>query len=141
MEQGRSPTEESRILKLEPLSQQIMNLPEKTGVYIFKGRNATLYVGKAANIKKRVQNHLQSAKTDQRENRIIESSEKVDYIVTDNETDALIEENILIKSHKPRYNVRLSDDKTYPYIKREEPRFRPPQGSNVDLSRSYANKT
>ncbi len=101
----------------QPLIRQIDNLPEKTGVYIFRRRNETVYVGKAANIKKRVQNHFQAAKTNHRERTITESTEKIDYIVTENETDALIEENILIKAHKPRYNIRLSDDKTYPYIK------------------------
>jgi excinuclease ABC subunit C len=96
---------------------QIEQLPEKTGVYIFKGDHTVLYVGKAANIKKRIQNHFQAAKTDQREKRIIESTDRIDYIVTDTETEALIEENVLIKAYKPRHNVRLSDDKTYPYIK------------------------
>ncbi len=102
---------------VEPLTAQIEKLPEKTGVYIFKGGNTTLYVGKAINIKKRVQNHFQAAKTDEREKRIIEPAEKIDYIVTETETDALIEENILIKTYQPKHNVRLSDDKTYPYIK------------------------
>ncbi len=101
----------------EKTKLQIDRLPEKTGVYIFKGNAHTLYVGKAKNIKKRVEDHLQAAKTDTREKRIIDATEDVSYIVTESETEALIEENILIKAHKPLHNVRLSDDKTYPYIK------------------------
>ncbi len=92
-------------------------LPEKIGVYIFKGEKSTVYVGKSANIKKRVLHHLQAAKKDEREKKIIDSTKKIDYIVTNTETEALIEENILIKTYKPRYNVRLSDDKSYPYLK------------------------
>ena len=99
------------------LRSQIERLPNKTGVYIFKGDKVILYVGKAADIKKRVLDHFQAARTDQRQKRIIESTERVDYIVTNTETEALIEENVLIKAYKPRHNVRLSDDKTYPYIK------------------------
>ena len=102
---------------VEPVGKQIENLPVKTGVYIFRGQNQVLYVGKAANIKKRVLNHFQNAQTDHREKKITEHTERIDYIVTENETDALIEENILIKAHKPRYNIRLSDDKTYPYVR------------------------
>jgi len=96
---------------------QTEHLPEKTGVYIFKGDNVALYVGKAKNIRKRVEDHIQAARMDGRERRIVESTDKIDYIVTETETEALIEENILIKAYKPRHNVRLSDDKTYPYIK------------------------
>lgn len=101
----------------ETLQSQIDQLPEKTGVYILKGANSTIYVGKAANIKKRVKNHFQSADKNRRERMITELTEKIDYIITDTETEALIEENILIKTYKPRYNVQLSDDKTYPYLK------------------------
>ncbi len=96
---------------------QTEHLPEKTGVYIFKGDNAALYIGKAKNIRKRVEGHIQASKIDDRERRIIEATDKIDYIVTETETEALIEENILIKAYKPKHNVRLSDDKTYPYIR------------------------
>ncbi len=105
------------ITNRKSLQEQIDQLPEKTGVYIFKGRNKTVYIGKATNIKKRVVNHFQNSKYNQRESLIIKSIEKMEYILTNTETDALIEENILIKTYKPMYNVHLSDDKAYPYLK------------------------
>ena len=103
--------------KIGNIESIINNLPEKTGVYIFKKENSTLYVGKALNIKKRVRDHFQASKSNKRERMITESVERIDYIITQNETEALIEENILIKAHKPKLNIRLSDDKTYPYLK------------------------
>ncbi len=98
------------------LETQIEALPEKTGVYIMKGQDI-LYVGKAFNIKERVRNHLQAAKTNQRESLIVGNTTKIEYIITGSEVEALVEENILIKQYKPKYNIRLSDDKTYPYLK------------------------
>lgn len=106
------------------MNSKIDQIPEKIGVYILRGTRDILYVGKATNIKKRVKNHIQSAKTRKRERKIVDSLRKIEYIVTDNETDALIEENILIKRYKPKYNVQLRDDKTYPYLK-------------IDLSNDY----
>jgi len=111
-------------MQTKAMNSKIDQLPEKIGVYILRGSHDTIYVGKANNIKKRVKNHLQSAKTIKREKKIADSTKKIEYIVTDNETDALIEENILIKKYKPKYNVQLRDDKTYPYLK-------------IDLSKDY----
>ncbi len=99
-----------------PIKAEITKLPDKTGVYVFKGKEV-LYVGKASNIRERVNNHIQASRTNPRERQIVTNAEKIDYIVTPSEVEALIEENILIKLHKPRYNIRLSDDKTYPYLR------------------------
>jgi excinuclease ABC subunit C len=104
-------------MQAKEMNSKIDQMPEKIGVYIFRGAHDTLYIGKATNIKKRVKNHIQSAKVKKREKKIVDSIKKIEYIVTDNETDALIEENILIKRYKPKYNVQLRDDKTYPYLK------------------------
>jgi len=98
------------------LESQINGLPEKTGVYIMKG-DTVLYVGKASNLKKRVKNHLQAAKSNSRELLIVNNTKKIDYIITGSDVEALIEENILIKQYNPKYNIRLRDDKTYPYFK------------------------
>ncbi len=103
--------------QFETIKSKIDQLPDQTGVYILKRGNSTIYIGKATNIRKRVQSHFLASKSNQRERMIINQANKIDYIVTKNETDALIEENILIKTYKPKFNVRLSDDKTYPYIK------------------------
>ena len=98
------------------IEDQIENLPEKTGVYIMRGEDV-LYVGKASNIRERVKNHLQASKSDPREALIIGGTKRIDYIVTSSEVEALVEENILIKQYRPKFNVRLRDDKTYPYLK------------------------
>jgi excinuclease ABC subunit C len=95
---------------------QVEALPEKIGVYIMKN-SEVLYVGKASNIKERVKNHLQASRTNQRESLILNETKKIDYIITGSEVEALVEENILIKQYRPKYNIRLRDDKTYPYLK------------------------
>jgi len=101
------------------VSENLKRLPAKPGVYIHKDRYGdVIYVGKAASLKSRVRQYFTSpenmdAKTAALSNHIAE----FEYIVTDTEAEALILENTLIKKHKPRYNVMLLDDKTYPYIK------------------------
>jgi excinuclease ABC subunit C len=123
---------------IEHLKSLIETLPEKIGVYIFQSSNATLYVGKAANIKRRVLTHLQASKKDERERKIVTFTEKIDFIITNTETEALIEENILIKAYKPQYNVRLSDDKSYPYIKINFDYTYPPATITRDLRQKNA---
>jgi excinuclease ABC subunit C len=98
------------------LEMQVKSLPQKTGVYILKADDV-LYVGKASNIRNRVKNHLQAAKSNPRETMIIDNTKKIDYIITNTDVEALVEENILIKQYKPKFNIQLSDDKTYPYLK------------------------
>jgi excinuclease ABC subunit C len=98
------------------LEAQVEALPEKTGVYVMKGEEV-LYVGKASNLKERVKNHFQAAKTNLRESLIVNGTNKIDYIITTSDVEALVEENILIKQYRPKYNIRLKDDKTYPYLK------------------------
>ncbi len=98
------------------LETQVKALPQKTGVYILKADDV-LYVGKASNIRNRVKNHLLAAKSNPREAIIIDNTKKIDYIITNTDVEALVEENILIKQYKPKFNIQLSDDKTYPYLK------------------------
>ena len=98
------------------LEAQVAALPEKIGVYVMKGEEV-LYVGKASNLKERVKNHFQAAKTNLRESLIVNGTNKIDYIITTSDVEALVEENILIKQYRPKYNIRLRDDKTYPYLK------------------------
>lgn len=91
-------------------------LPEKPGIYQFIDRTGIiLYVGKAKNLKKRVRSYFaksQSGKT----NALLKRTENIRHIVVDNESDALLLENNLIKKHQPRYNILLKDDKTFPWI-------------------------
>ena len=91
-------------------------LPDKPGIYQFLDIHGNLlYVGKARNIKKRVASYFnknQSGKT----KIMLEKATDIRHIVVDNESDALLLENNLIKNHQPRYNILLKDDKTFPWI-------------------------
>ncbi len=101
------------------LTSQVKATPTKPGVYIY--RDATgkvLYVGKAASLRSRVRSYFaDSSLLPSKLRTLMSRVAEYEYVVTDSEQEALILENILIKRHKPRYNVRLKDDKTYPYIK------------------------
>lgn len=91
-------------------------IPELPGVYQFKDNGNIIYIGKAKNLKKRIKSYF-SGKTSLKEKKILQKSEKIDYTVTSSELEALILEENEIKEHQPKYNVRLKDDKRYPYIK------------------------
>jgi excinuclease ABC subunit C len=101
------------------LRARLVDVPEKPGVYLLKDRaNRVLYVGKAGSLKKRLTSHLVGGSREQpRLSAAYERLEDFEYIVTDSEVEALILEANLVKLHLPRYNVRLKDDKKYPYIK------------------------
>jgi excinuclease ABC subunit C len=99
--------------------QKLDTLPERPGVYLMRGRDQTvLYVGKAVVLRNRVRSYFHaSAQHDHKVLRLVSEVADLEWIVTDTELEALILENELIKRHHPRFNVRLRDDKTYPYIK------------------------
>jgi excinuclease ABC subunit C len=101
------------------LEEKIENLPTHPGVYLFKDKKgAILYVGKAGNIKYRVSSYFQRREgMDTKTLAMLEKVEDIDTIVTDTEKEALILEDNLIKTHHPRYNVKLRDDKNYPCLK------------------------
>ncbi|MHB1907510.1 MAG: excinuclease ABC subunit UvrC [Nitrososphaerales archaeon] len=93
-------------------------LPIKAGVYILKDREGVpVYVGKATSIKSRVLAHLRPRYDDPVGLGLRDQISYADYIVTQTPIEALILENVLIKRYRPRYNIRLKDDKSYPYIK------------------------
>lgn len=101
------------------IPEELKKLPQKPGVYIMKDEDGyIIYVGKAINLRSRVRQYFQesSAKTLKVRNMVSRIAE-FEYIVVDNEMEALILENNLIKENKPKYNILLKDDKTYPYIK------------------------
>jgi excinuclease ABC subunit C len=104
---------------MNSLTQKIENLPIHPGVYLFKDKKGTiLYVGKAGNIKHRVSSYFQKREgMDVKTLTMLEKVADIDTIVTDTEKEALILENNLIKAHRPRYNVKLRDDKNYPCLK------------------------
>jgi excinuclease ABC subunit C len=104
---------------MDPLNQKIDRLPNNPGVYLFKDKKGTiLYVGKAGNIKHRVSSYFQKpAGKDLKTLAMLEKVTDIDTIVTDTEKEAFILENNLIKVHRPRYNVKLRDDKNYPCLR------------------------
>jgi len=101
------------------LTEQIRGLPASPGVYLFKDAEGNiLYVGKAANLRHRVSSYFGAGqKLTPKLNRMVNKVADLEYFVTTSEQEALILELNLIKRHHPRYNVRLKDDKTFPYLK------------------------
>lgn len=102
-----------------PQVQEILdNLPNKPGVYIHKDRRGQiLYIGKAINLRSRVRSYFHSSVDSIKTQRLRREIADIDIITTDSELEALLLEMNLIKKHQPRFNVRLKDDKRYPYIK------------------------
>ncbi len=101
-----------------PLADKLENLPTNPGVYQFKSsRGEVLYVGKAVNLRNRVRQYFQpAALRDPWREAMVSKINDLEIIVTDSEVEALILETILIQKIKPRYNIDLKDDKSYPYI-------------------------
>jgi excinuclease ABC subunit C len=103
----------------ERLRAATLRLPTRPGVYLMKdAAGRVLYVGKADSLRHRVRSYFGSrVSLDNRIARMTEQVADVDYIVTDTVSEAYLLENNLIKEHRPRFNVRLRDDKTYPFVK------------------------
>jgi excinuclease ABC subunit C len=101
------------------LQQKIRTLPAQPGVYLYKNAEGeVIYVGKAKNLRARVRSYLlESAQANAKTGSLMREAVDVDYILVDNEGEALALENNFIKQRKPRFNILLRDDKTYPYIK------------------------
>jgi excinuclease ABC subunit C len=101
------------------LLAKIRTLPTSPGVYLYKNAEGqVIYVGKAKSLRARVRNYFtDEAMADSKTGTLMREAVDVEYIVVDNNGEALALENNLIKQHKPRYNILLRDDKTYPYIK------------------------
>lgn len=101
------------------LSQKAAGLPIDAGVYLFKDALGNiLYVGKSRSLRSRVKSYfLESRWLDAKTGSLVREIADIEYIVVDNEREALALENNLIKQHKPKFNVLLRDDKTYPYIR------------------------
>jgi len=97
---------------------ELENLPQNSGCYLFKNKNdKVIYVGKAKNIKKRVRSYVQKKELNAKTQSMVKRVEFVDYIITDNEVEAFILENTLIKKYQPKYNIDLKDAKSYAYIR------------------------
>ena len=95
----------------------VQNLPEKPGSYQYYDDEGTIiYVGKAKNLKRRVSSYFNKEQQSRKTALLVSKIRNITYTVVNSEEDALLLENSLIKQYKPRYNVLLKDDKTYPYI-------------------------
>lgn len=101
------------------LEEQLKLLPDKPGCYVYKdAEGRILYVGKARNLKNRVRQYFQSSRNlTAKVLSLVGQIAEIEHIVTDSEVEALILESNLIKKHKPKYNIRLRDDKHYPYLR------------------------
>ncbi len=101
------------------IDDELKKLPDRPGVYIMKNKEGEIiYVGKAISLKKRVRQYFGSSKNNPpKVNALVKNIYEFEYIIVDNEVEALILESNLIKKNKPKYNILLRDDKQYPYIK------------------------
>lgn len=100
------------------IEEELKKLPNKPGVYIMHDKDdKIIYVGKAISLKNRVRSYFRKTNKTQRIQNMVALIDHFEYIVVDNETEALILECNLIKKNRPKFNVLLKDDKTYPYIK------------------------
>ena len=101
------------------LQTQLDNLPKDPGIYLMKNKSGQIiYVGKAKSLRKRVRSYFQKSRNHSfKTQALVKRIADLDYVVTDSEVEALILEATMIKKHNPKFNIRLKDDKTYPYIK------------------------
>jgi excinuclease ABC subunit C len=104
-------------VKSDAIEIQLKSLPEVPGVYqYFDKQNKIIYIGKAKNVKKRVTSYFNKTVENHKTRVLVKNISRIEHVVVDSEMDALLLENNLIKKYKPRYNILLKDDKTYPWI-------------------------
>ena len=103
----------------------LSSIPTSPGIYFYKDkRNQIIYIGKAKSLRNRVRSYFTSThKKDAKTQVLVRNIVDIDYLVVRSETEALLTESNLIKQHRPRYNVFLKDDKTFPYIAISKDRF------------------
>ena len=103
--------------RLERLKRIVLALPESPGCYqYFDGEGTIIYVGKAKNLKRRVSSYFNKTVQTRKTQILVSKIENINYVVVPSDEDALLLENNLIKKYKPRYNILLKDDKTYPSV-------------------------
>ena len=103
---------------MSALLEKANSLPMQPGVYIMKDRaGKVIYVGKSRKLKSRVSQYFQNSEKNVKTAKMVASVKDFDYILCATEIEALTLENSLIKQYSPRYNIRLKDAKSYPYIK------------------------
>lgn len=103
--------------EISPLKQIVLSLPESPGIYQYLNeKEEIIYVGKAKNLKRRVSSYFNKEQQSVKTKVLVKQIHDIKYIVVENEQDALLLENSLIKKFQPRYNILLKDGKTYPWI-------------------------
>src|SRR3990167_5624807 len=99
-------------------------IPTEPGVYLFKDESGTIiYVGKARNLRNRVSSYFNNTEKSVKTQVLVKRIHSAEYFIVDNETEALLLENKLIKQHSPKYNISLKDAKTYAYIQLTDEKF------------------
>jgi excinuclease ABC subunit C len=105
-------------LNIVPLEEKLKEIPSSPGVYLHKNAaGKVIYIGKAKNLRSRVRSYFRARPFDRKTDALVGQIADLEFIVTDNEVEALILEATLVKQHKPRYNIKLQDDKSYPHLK------------------------
>lgn len=131
---------------LEELLNKANTLPKKSGCYLMRNSNfEIIYVGKAKNLKNRVTSYFNKSEKSAKTHILVKHIRSFDFIVTNSDAESYVLENNLIKEHMPKYNIRLKDDKTYPYVlvdkRKEFPRLiykrRPKRSKDVELYGPY----
>jgi excinuclease ABC subunit C len=105
-------------IQVQNVKKELDLIPDRPGVYIFRNRSGrVIYVGKAVSLPNRLRSYFQSRGLSERIRKMTEEAARLEYIVTDTEAEALVLECNLIKEYRPKYNIQLKDDKSYPYIR------------------------
>jgi excinuclease ABC subunit C len=107
-------------MPVEIVAEKLKTVPAKPGVYLYRdARSNVIYVGKAINLRNRVRSYFHNSHDSIKTLRLVQEIADLEWIITETELEALVLEANLIKKHRPRFNIRLKDDKRYPYIKVE----------------------
>jgi len=105
------------------LQEQIRHLPHRPGIYKYFDDEGIIYVGKAVDIRKRVSSYFTKQDHNKKTQQLVKNIKRIEFTIVDNESEAFLLENNLIKQHQPKYNILLKDGKTYPYLCLTNERF------------------
>ena len=104
-------------MDISELLKKAKSLPKKPGCYLMKNAQGNvIYVGKAIDLRNRVSSYFNNSAKNGKTEILVSHIREFDFILVDNDTEAFVLENNLIKKYSPKYNIRLRDDKTYPYV-------------------------